>query len=70
MKNRKIKMALGTVFLVGAGVAIPAWAVGLSAAQEQQCQLDISHRLDISIQIMKAAAARAQVHWTQAKRMA
>ena len=25
-------MALGTVFLVGAGVAIPAWAVGLSAA--------------------------------------
>jgi hypothetical protein len=32
MKNRKIKMALGTVFLVGAGVAIPAWAVGLSAA--------------------------------------
>lgn len=31
MKNRKIKMALGTVFLVGAGVAIPAWAVGLSA---------------------------------------
>lgn len=27
MTNRKLKFALGTIVLVGAGVGIPAWAV-------------------------------------------
>jgi hypothetical protein len=36
MKNRKVKMALGTIGLVGAGVAIPAWAV-CSSSPLQPC---------------------------------
>lgn len=33
MKHRKLKWAAGTIFLVGSGVAIPAWAVHWTQAK-------------------------------------